>query len=40
MKLDFKEWLKIRENGTTTADVANFARPIGLEPKKKKKNKA
>lgn len=37
MKLEFKEWLKIKENGTTTADVAHFARPLGLVEKKKKK---
>lgn len=42
MKLEFKEWLKLKENGTTTADVAHFARPIGMQVDKKKKkcNKA
>lgn len=45
MKLNFKTWLN--ENGTTTACIASFARPIGgmiarqfpteEKPKKKKK---
>jgi hypothetical protein len=26
--LDFKDWLNINEVGTTTADVASFARPV------------
>ena len=45
----FKEWLKLVETGTTTADEAVFARPvinaprrqfmplIGQEPEKRKK---
>lgn len=41
--ITFKEWLKLKENGTSTADVAVFARPVfsgnvspALEKKKKK----
>jgi hypothetical protein len=26
--MSFKEWLKLNENGTSTADVAVFARPV------------
>lgn len=48
--MKFKEWLKIKENATTTADVANFQMPVGgmirrqpsflggREIKRKKKN--
>ena len=35
---NFKEWLKLKEIATTSADVAVFARPIGMVRRKKGKN--
>jgi hypothetical protein len=35
--MDFKNWLeKIKENMTSTADVATFARPLFSEPVRRK----
>lgn len=30
--MKFKEWLKIKENATSTAAIAVFARPVFSEP--------
>lgn len=37
--MSFKEWMKLKENMTSTACVASFVRPIMTVNKKKPKSK-
>lgn len=33
--MNFKQWLQIKENGTSTGDVAVFAQPLMMSTNKK-----
>ena len=37
--IKFSDWIKLKEQATSTGDIANFSRPLFDKDEKKKKNK-